>query len=118
AGERGQAPRKLRNLMEERFRLAPGEQAYIRTQRIRTVPLHGVVELMMFNEAAGGRKLTGTWNRYQDFVDLSHALDKQTAMLYGRTTIPQSELLRSVGEGAPTSMRGPRDAAETIYRFV
>jgi hypothetical protein len=116
-GNRSQSPRKLRTRLEQRYNLATDEQAYIRAQRISSVPLHGLVELMMFSDLAGGRRLTGSWNRYQDFVDLSHTLDNDTAAIYGRTSTPRSELLRNEGGGPPTSMRGPRDTAEVVYRF-
>ncbi len=119
---RSNAPRRVRTWFEEDFQLSSGEKAYVRARRLNELPLYGLVNVMMFSDAAGGRKLTGAWNRYQHFVDLSHALDSQTAMLVGRVAEPRSELLRIVpgegGEPVPTSMRGPRDYAIVIYRFL
>src|SRR5690606_35215976 len=76
----------------------------------------------MFYDAGGGRKITGAWNRYQHFVDLSHALDSDTAMLVGLVSEPRSELMRVVpgeeGEPVPASMRGSRDNTQVVYRFL
>jgi hypothetical protein len=119
---RSNAPRKVRTWFEEDFQLTSGEQAHVSTRRLSQLPLYGLVNVMMFADAAGGRKVTGAWNRYQHFVDLSHALDSDTAMLVGRIVEPRSELVRVVegAEGQPemASVRGPRDHTEVIYRFL
>ena len=40
-----------------------------------------ILRTMMFYEAAGGRRYTGLWNAYQDFVDLSTLLRADRAIL-------------------------------------
>ena len=40
-----------------------------------------ILRMMMFYEAAGGRRYTGLWNAYQSFVDLSTLLKADRAIL-------------------------------------
>ncbi len=79
--------------------------------------LWGIAEMMMFYDALGGRNHNQQWHRYQHFVDLSHALDSDTAMLVGRCTAPRSELLRIEGD-EPVSMRGEKDLYVVLYRYL
>jgi hypothetical protein len=78
-----------------------------------------ILRMMMFHEAAGGRRYTRLWNDYQDFVDLSELLKADRAILVAQTPIAASEghqggeLLR---DGRP--LTSSKDQHETIYRFV
>lgn len=116
-GERG--ARRLRTLFSREHKLASDADAYVQHRALRNVDLQGLAEIMMLSEALGGRKLTNKWNRYQHFVDLSRALDGDTAMLIAVGEDPRSELMRlQPGQEAPTSMRGPKDTYRVIYRFL
>jgi len=99
---------------EEKFRqqTTPYDQA--------GVDVAYIVRAMMFFDAAGGRRYTGLWNRYQAFVDLSHLLKTNRAVLIavpaGDTATGKhagAELLR---DGCPVAT--PRDRHATVYRFV
>ena len=99
---------------EEKFRqqATPYDQA--------GVDVAYIVRAMMFFDAAGGRRYTGLWNRYQAFVDLSHLLKTNRAVLIAvpaaDTPVGEhsgAELLR---DGRPVAT--PRDRHATVYRFV
>ena len=45
-----------------------------------------ILRMMMFYEAAGGRRHVGLWNAYQDFVDLSGLLRADRAILLARSS--------------------------------
>ncbi len=79
-----------------------------------------ILRMMMFHDAAGGRRYTGLWNSYQDFVDFSSLLNADRAILVGqRATADKAEKLQGAAllrDGRPLV-----DAANkhpTIYRFV
>ena len=91
---------------------------YALQNRLSEVPLDRLAEMMMFHEALGGRRRLYQWNRSQHFIDLTHAFDRDTAMLVGQTTLPRSELKRLHPNGEPESMRGKKDFYLVIYRFL
>jgi len=75
-----------------------------------------VLRTMMFYEAAGGRQYAGgLTNTYQKFVDLSHLIDLNRAVLLAR--LPEgyraAEFLRGDEPVEPTAVRSP-----TFCRFV
>jgi len=75
---------------------------------------------MMFFEEAGGRRYTGLSNRYQGFVDLSHLLKTNRAVLVARAELHASN---APHRGATLLLSGqpiPRSQLRhtTIYRFV
>ncbi len=79
-----------------------------------------VLRAMMFYEKCGGRAYTGLSNRYQGFVDLSHLLDTQRAVLVGRALSgpddpaqPGAELLC---DGRPVPAHQVQHTV--VYRFV
>ena len=79
-----------------------------------------ILRTMMFYEAAGGRRYTGLWNDYQQFVDLSNLLQADRAILVAQGPASEDEapqggaaLLR---DGRP--LGGPQDQHRTMYRFV
>ncbi|WP_442485636.1 hypothetical protein [Aeoliella sp. SH292] len=114
----GRTARKLRNTFQERsgFNLAQGTY-YEQQQLLGRLDLAGIAEMMMLYDALGGRNHNQQWNRYQHFVDLSHSLDSQTAMLICRCHQPRSELVRINGK-EPESLRGEKDVYVVIYRFL
>ena len=56
---------------------------------------------MMFYEAAGGRRYTGLWNDYQQFVDLSDLLRADRAILIAQGPAAEDE----VPQGGATLLR-------------
>ena len=54
-------------------------------------PIHRIVKQMMFNQGIGGAKYTGLINRYEEFLDLSHALAYNRAVLVARTSQSNSQ---------------------------
>ena len=50
-----------------------------------------IVRQMMFNQDIGGAKYTGLINRYEEFLDLSHTLSYNRAVLVARTRQGNSE---------------------------
>jgi hypothetical protein len=78
-----------------------------------------ILRMMMFYEAAGGRRYTGLWNTYQDFVDVSTLLMTDRAILMtqqpsgGKDSLGGATLLR---DGKP--LAGTQDEHITMYRFV
>ena len=50
-----------------------------------------IVRQMMFNQDIGGAKYTGLINRYEEFLDLSHTLSYNRAVLIARTRQGNSE---------------------------
>ena len=79
-----------------------------------------IVRAMMFFDAAGGRRYTGLWNRYQAFVDLSHLLKTNRAVLIavpaGDTPAGEHAGAVLLRDGRPVATPGDRHA--TVYRFV
>ena len=45
-----------------------------------------IVRQMMFNQSIGGAKYTGLIHRYEEFLDLSHALSYNRAVLIARAS--------------------------------
>ena len=54
-------------------------------------PIPRIVKQMMFNQGIGGAKYTGLLNRYESFLDISHALAYNRAVLVGRASQGSSE---------------------------
>ncbi len=86
------------------------------------VELPSILQAMMFFEAAGGRPYTGLGNGYQDFVDLTHLLNTNRAILIAQGPSGRGQ----PGHGADLLSKDRNDqpiTAEvdkhvTIYRFV
>jgi hypothetical protein len=77
-----------------------------------------ILRMMMFYEAAGGRRHVGLWNAYQDFVDLSSLLRADRAILLAQQPVEEEShqgaaLLR---DGRPLAV--PHGQHITLYRFV
>jgi hypothetical protein len=77
-----------------------------------------ILRMMMFYEAAGGRRHVGLWNAYQDFVDLSSLLRADRAILLAQQPVEDENhqgaaLLR---DGRPLAVA--RGQHITLYRFV
>ncbi|MBI2824827.1 MAG: hypothetical protein HYX69_09090 [Planctomycetia bacterium] len=70
------------------------------------------LQQMMFYKAAG-RNEAGLSNSYQQFVDLSHLLTLDRAILVGRA---QKQAAQLVDGGA--ALAGPEDQHWTVYRFI
>ena len=71
-----------------------------------------IVKQMMFNQDIGGAKYTGLINRYEEFLDLSHSLSYNRAVLVGRTTQGQSSYV--VRGGQPVGL----ETENHFYRVV
>jgi len=111
--------RKLRNVFKDDYSFVATQNSYYEQQQlVRNVSLAGLAEMMMFYDTLGGLKHTGQWNRYQSFLDLSHTLDGETAMLVGECREPRSELVRADDAGDTSSLRGDKDTYVVMYRFV
>ena len=76
-------------------------------------PLY-VLRMMMFYEAAGGRRYTGLTNDYQRFVDFSDLLKTGRAVLMAQAPDAGAELLRD----GQTAGAGPRDRHAVFVRFA
>lgn len=116
------APKKLRSMFKADYNFEVGEGSYYEKQHlVQQLSMQGLAELMMFYDALGGYRHSEQWNRYQHFIDLSHALDGDTAMLIGVCSQPRSELVRvgqQSGEPAIEPMRGDKDYYLVMYRYV
>jgi hypothetical protein len=78
-----------------------------------------VLRMMMFHDAAGGRRYTGLFNEYQSFVDFDPLLKTDRAILVAQA--PADAKPRR--DGAQLLDRGerwehPQDKHVTLYRFV
>tara|TARA_Y100001968_G_scaffold135101_1_gene123265 strand:- start:1008 stop:3197 length:2190 start_codon:yes stop_codon:yes gene_type:complete len=62
-----------------------------RSWSVMNEPIHRIVKQMMFNQGIGGAKYTGLINRYEEFLDLSHALAYNRAVLVARTSQSNSQ---------------------------
>ena len=85
-------------------------------QASRDIPY--ILRMMMFYEAAGGRRHVGLWNAYQEFVDFSSLLRADRAILVAQQPVEDQRhqgavLLR---DGRP--LAAPPGQHITIYRFV
>lgn len=113
------AARRLRNLFEDRFDFNVTQGSYWEKQQLLgRLDLAALAEMMMFYDALGGRRHSHQWHRHQHFVDLSHSLDRDTAMLVGKCDDPRSELLRGSDPETRESMRGDKDVYVVLYRYV
>jgi hypothetical protein len=75
-----------------------------------------VLRAMALFDAAGGRRYTGLVNRYQDFVDLSHLLETDSAVLMALGPADASAYgARLVADGQPIDDDNPHP---TVLRFV
>lgn len=74
----------------------------------------GILRTMMFYEAAGGTSFASTVSRYQHFVDLSHLLDGDQAILLARVKVDKPS--QWFDEESP--LRSDKDLNWTYYRFV
>ena len=78
-----------------------------------------VLRMMMFFEAAGGRRYTGLVNHYQSFVDLSGLLRADRALLIARA--PSDAAARRFGAAwmrDGRSLGRPDDGHAVYFRFV
>ncbi len=78
-----------------------------------------ILQAMMFYREAGGRRYTGLWNDYQDFVDCSDLLKTGRAILIARGPDEGGENHRGAvltGDGKP--LVGAKDRHRTMFRFV
>ena len=118
-GNTASAPKKLRNMfkLDHNIDLSAGSY-YEQQTMLRKLDLRGLAEMMMFYDTLGGRQYTHQWHRYQHDIDLSHALDDQTAMLIGSCSDPRSELVRHVSNDETQSMRGDKDTYVVLYRYL
>jgi hypothetical protein len=107
----GLQPRNLqwrltrRQVVDSRDVSTPWEESSLDVLRI--------LEVLMFYQAAGGRKYTGLTHRYQPYLDLSEHLRMDRAILVGRGPGPATTLQRD-GE----SQEEMTDRHWTIYRVV
>ncbi|TVS20541.1 MAG: hypothetical protein EA424_03450 [Planctomycetaceae bacterium] len=72
-----------------------------------------ILEILMFYQAAGGRRYTGLTHRYQPHLDLSEHLRTGQAILVGRSAQPATSLLRDGQSQAELT-----DRHWTFYRIV
>ena len=78
-----------------------------------------VLRMMMFYDAAGGRRYTGLLNEYQGFVDLDSLLKTDRAILVAQAP-PEAKSPREgarLVDGGQT-LEQPSDRHVTLYRFV
>jgi hypothetical protein len=78
-----------------------------------------VLRMMMFHDAAGGRRYTGLLNDYQGFVDLSLLLKTNRAILVAQGA-SQGDAPRCGSQvlNHDERIESPRDRHLTVYRFV
>ena len=78
-----------------------------------------ILRTMMFYEAAGGRRYTGLWNAYQDFVDFSPLLAADRAILVAQSPRDSQEASREAAllrDGKP--LGNASDKHVIMYRFL
>jgi hypothetical protein len=117
-------PRELKSLLTGRQFVRDEEKDNYRPQATpydqESVDVGYVLRAMMFYTDAGGRGYTGLANCYQGFVDFSHLLTTNRAVLIARAaTHPDDAACRGAdlmcnGEPVPES----QVQHETVYRFV
>jgi len=123
-GPRLNQPRELKSLLTGRQILFNPEKEDYRPQVTpydrASLDVEYILRTMMFFEDAGGRRYTGLSNRYQGFVDLSHLLKTNRAVLVGRAEAGASNAPRHgatlLCNGRPIPQGQLRHT--TIYRFV
>ena len=117
-------PRELKSLLTGRQIIFDKEKEDYRPQATpydrASLDAEYILRTMMFFEDAGGRRYTGLSNRYQGFVDLSHLLKTNRAVLVARAELHASN---APHHGATLLLNGqPIPQAQlrhtTIYRFV
>jgi hypothetical protein len=85
-----------------------------------------ILRMMMFYEAAGGRRYTGLWNAYQEFVDLSTLLKADRAILVAQGPASDDETrhgaqlvrLTKPNDADVRPLGSTHDQHITLYRFV
>ena len=77
-----------------------------------------ILRMMMFYEAAGGRRHVGLWNAYQDFVDLSGLLRADRAILLAQQPVEDENHQGAALLRDGRRLAAPRGQHLTIYRFV
>ncbi len=103
-------------------KLGDSHQLVSTPYRQSSVDLPYILQAMMFFEEAGGRRYTELGNGYQGFVDLTHLLKANRAILVARgPTVPGGEghgaqLLCSGRDRRPITAKQERHV--TVYRFV
>ncbi len=78
-----------------------------------------ILRIMMFYDAAGGRRYTGLANSYQHFVDWSSLLKTDRAVLVARGPKRNGEACQGatlLRDGQP--MGDSQDEHQTVYRFL
>lgn len=75
-----------------------------------------ILRMMMFFDAAGGRRYTGLWNDYQSFVDLSALLKADRAILMAQAPDEKQAGATLLRDDEP--LDGSRNNHVTMYRFV
>jgi hypothetical protein len=78
-----------------------------------------ILRMMMFYQAAGGRRYTGLWNSYQSFIDMSALLKADRAILVGQAPAERQERSQAatlLRDGRP--LVGKENRQTTIYRIV
>ena len=115
------APRSVRTQLTN---ASAGDDTTSRTADDGTVPfewqqtdISRILKSMMFYKALNGRKYTGGMlNRYQSFVDLSHLLTEDRAVLLARAPGPGSRW--NDGDALLASGDDDSDRHWVYYRFV
>jgi hypothetical protein len=92
--------------------MASNEEAVV--FRPEAVGADGILDLMMFYEAAGGRGFAQMANRYQADVDLSRLLELGRAIVIADVDRGGSNMVDADGGAA----LGEADSSEVVYRFV
>lgn len=110
-------PRTVKTMLT---RAAAGDEAVTRLADDGTVHFERfgtdvarIAKVMMFYDAIGGIQYTSAWNRYQQFVDMSHTLKTGRAILLARSS--------SAGSGwfdADRPLQSDKDNIWLYYRFV
>ncbi len=116
--------RELKSLLTGRQIIFDEEKEDYRPQATpydqESVDVGYILRAMMFYRDAGGRGYTGLANRYQGFVDFSHLLKTNRAVLVAR---PESNPDDALPHGAELLCNGrplPESQVrhDTVYRFV
>ena len=112
-----QQPRTVKTMLT---RATAGDTTVTTTSDDDTVPFQSagtdvarLAKVMMFYEAIHGRLYTNRLNRYQSFVDLSHLLQEDQALLLARCPAPGSQWFNG---DQPLQSEG--DRRWTYYRLL
>jgi len=121
---RNRERRELKSLLTGRKILFNQEKKDYRPQTTpydqADVDVAYVLQAMMFHEAAGGRDYTELSNRYQGFVDFSHLLKTNRAVLVGRVQADATQQRRHGAELLLDGQPVPQSQRQhtVVYRFV